>query len=587
MTWITLLLSAIALAGLFLAQFRIPVPQIGGEYVEGVVGNPRLINPIFASANETDLGLTRLLYSGLVRFNGKQEIVTDLAENYTVSEDKKIYTFNLVSNAHWHDAKSVTARDVAFTFALLEDPTLASPLAGTFAGIKVETVSEYTVRFTLPEVYPAFLSALTVGILPEHIWSIIPRDQIRLAEMNLKPIGSGPFQFKRLIREETGFISRYELSRNAEYYRQPPYIKDMVWQFYSEYEGDNGMLEALRTKKVSGLNFIPTALKEKTAVKHVRLATLQLPQYTALFFNLNNEGILSDKTMRQALSLAINKPKILQETLDNEGAAIDSPVLFGFPGYKNPLLQLGLPEEANEFLDKKWSRISAEDYRQKLITEYVEEHSSTSTASTDTTSTLAISGATEIEKTLSPAQLFYRINKNKTMAILNLVTADTPEYREAAALIAGYWQDIGVKTNITYVSQKEIAQSILKDRDYDVLLYGVIVGSDPDQFPFWHSSQVKYPGLNLSGYTNKKVDEILLKIRQTSDSQQLNDLYLEFQKLLAEDVPAIFLYSPTYVYVLGNQIYGFAVERIAHPADRFANVTDWYIKIGSEWKFKK
>ena len=105
MTWITLLLSAIALAGLFLAQFRIPVPQIGGEYVEGVVGNPRLINPIFASANETDLGLTRLLYSGLVRFNGKQEIVTDLAENYTVSEDKKIYTFNLVSNAHWHDAK--------------------------------------------------------------------------------------------------------------------------------------------------------------------------------------------------------------------------------------------------------------------------------------------------------------------------------------------------------------------------------------------------------------------------------------------------------------------------------------------------
>lgn len=584
--------SLVALAGGYLFTFRHIEPAIGGEYVEGVVGSPRLINPIFASQNEVDMGLVRLTYSGLMRFDTNGQAVSDLAESSTVSQDQKVYTFKLKS-ATWHDGESVTASDVAFTFELLKDKTVASPLAPSFAGVQqVKALDEKTVEFTLSEPYPAFLTALTLGILPEHVWGSVPRDQIRLAETNVKPVGSGPYEFKRIIKESNGFISRYELERYPGYYGNTTYIKEIAFQFYSDYEGAGGALEALRTKKILGLSFVPALYRDKIPTQHVDLHTLQVPQYTALFFNLEGESPVTDKNVRKGLELAINKFKILQDTLADEGTVLEGPVLPGFPGYTEAKVTGANPEEANTVLDKAWPRVNVDDYKKVLIADYIREHLTQAATSTSSTPALVTNdAATEaaakaaVDEILPPAQLFYRKNSAQKYLTVRLITADTAEYRQAAALLAGYWQDIGVRTDITYVSARDIGRIALKNRDYDVLLYGVIVGSDPDQFPFWHSSQVSYPGLNLSGYTNTKVDELLSKIRQTTDFAALNTLYIDFQKLLRDDVPAIFLYSPHYTYALDNSVKGFAVERITQPADRFANITEWYVKNKSTFKF--
>ena len=185
---------------------------------------------------------------------------------------------------------------------------------------------------------------------------------------------------------------------------------------------------------------------------------------------------------------------------------------------------------------------------------------------------------------MNDAQLFYRQNKEGKIFTIRLVTADTAEYKQAARLVAGFWQELGVKTEIKFINAKDISREALKNRDYDVLLYGVIIGGDPDQYPFWHSSQINYPGLNLARYANKKVDELLVKIRQTDAAGETVKLYVELQKLILDDAPAFFLYTPTYTYAQSDNIKGFDVKSISHPSDRFANVTDWYIKTKGEWK---
>src|SRR3989339_1697368 len=194
----------------------------------------------------------------------------------------------------------------------------------------------------------------------------------------------------------------------------------------------------------------------------------------------------------------------------------------------------------------------------------------------------------EVGSTLNDAQLFYRYPKdgNKDDILeLKLVTASTPEYTKVAELIAGYWQDIGMKVNVYLVDPKDMTREVLRTRDYDVLLFGVIIGSDPDQYPFWHSDQVDYPGLNLSHYVNRSVDELLGKIRGTDNPEELNTLYIDLQNILLEDAPAAFLYAPIYTYALTDTVKGFDIERISYPADRFSNVFQWYIKTKKVWKW--
>ncbi|HAT03472.1 MAG TPA: hypothetical protein DCS29_01700 [Candidatus Magasanikbacteria bacterium] len=606
------------------ARYRVEVPAVGGTYVEGVLGSAQLINPLFSSLNDVDQDLTRLVYSGLVRYDAQRRPVPDLAAKYDVSEDKKEYTFQLKQNILWHDGERFTAADVVFTFETIQDEKTQSPLFVTFQKVRVEAVDDYTVKFILEEAFPSFISSLTVGIIPGHIWKDIPPDQMKLAKRNLQPVGTGPYRFGRLVKDDNGFIHRIELKRFQDFYRTPSFIENFVFEFFNEYEGPNGLVSALREQKIDGMNFVPFEFREKVKRKHIELHTLHLPQYTALFFN-EDKKIVEDKDMRVALSYALDKERIVHDILENEGNVIDSPVLEGFPGYMADLKALAFSaDEANKLLDSSWDRISAEDYKiflaEKRISEIVAsqtppaqenhdedvsddevtgEESDTNVASVSdeegnsSTSTIDMEqirnqAEAEVGSTLNDAQLFYRYPKdgNKDDILeLKLVTASTPEYTKVAELIAGYWQDIGMKVNVYLVDPKDMTREVLRTRDYDVLLFGVIIGSDPDQYPFWHSDQVDYPGLNLSHYVNRSVDELLGKIRGTDNPEELNTLYIDLQNILLEDAPAAFLYAPIYTYALTDTVKGFDIERISYPADRFSNVFQWYIKTKKVWKW--
>lgn len=611
LSFLVFLISLIWLGLNFVNNNRIEVPKKGGKFIEASVGSPQFINPIFAVTSDVDMDISRLVFSGLMRYGKNNELMTDLAAKYEISDDKKVFTFELRKDVIWHDDQPFTAQDVVFTIETIQNNMVSSPLNISFQGVEVIAIDDYKVQFISKEPYPSLLSSLTVGILPEHIWYNVAPEQIRLAQSNIRPIGTGPFMFSRLTKDDNGHIYTYELKRFNRYYRELAYLDEFIFQFYTEYQGDAGSIQALRGKKVNSLSFVPKQLRDKVERKNINIYTLQMPQYTALFINQNNNVFLKEKSLRQALELAIDKDRILREALSGEGQVINSPILPGFLGYDSELGKKEFsPSSANDILDKTWTRVGAEEYRnlkkEKLLKEWeeknpltsstlmIEQNNSTSTEKINKELEIATSSPRQqaekeidilLDEELSESQIFYRKNKENKFLEITIVTVGTNEYQQAAKMIAGFWQEIGVKVNIKYVSAKDISRDILKNRNYDVLLYGEIVGSDPDPYPFWHSSQAVFPGLNLSSYVNRNVDTLLEQARGMTDDLKRAEAYTKFQEILLSEVPAIFLYMPTYTYAVTDNIKGINTKKISQPADRFSDVTSWYMKTKGEWTF--
>jgi ABC-type transport system substrate-binding protein len=575
------------------------VPDFGGVYTEAVVGFPLRINPIIPDS-EVDRDIASLIYTGLMQYGDEQKLELDLAESYEISEDNKTYTFKLRKDVLWHDGEPFTAYDVAYTFELIQNERVNSAFYVTFQGIQIDVVDEHTLSFVLQEPFVPFLSTLTVGILPEHIWGNVDQDRIHLAQSNIRGIGTGQYKYTKLKKNDGGILLNYTITRNENFYGKKPFIDEFVFKFFAEYED---AIQHIREKKVDALHFVPHEFRDKVERKHIVLHDLQLPQYTALFFNFKND-LLAESDIRDALSNAIDKKRIMHGAIGDEGKIIASPILPGFPGYDDTLkIQDYSLDKANELLDEDYSRISSDDYRKKLEESrfeeweqlYEEEHPEPEEV--DVTSTVKyteekvqaqeqakidIVAALDIE--LSEGQTFYRQDDDENVLSLRLVTADTEEYRKASEIIAGLWQDIGINIDIQYIPIKTIARETIKKRNYDVLLYGMILGSDPDQYPFWHSSQVSTPGLNLSGYDSADVDKILDAIRTESDIDKITEQYKQLQTELLEDKPALFLYTPTYTYATVDTVQGFRFERIFNPSDRFLHVDEWYIKTKGKWK---
>ncbi len=508
------------------------VPASGGKYIEATIGSPQYINPVLAAGNDLDIDLTRLIYSGLLKYNDKLELEPDLAEKYEISADKKTYTFYLKPNLKWHDGEPLTAADVIFTIETIQNTKYASPLEPLFRGVKVKQLNNSTVQFILDKPFAPFLNNLTIGIIPAHAWEIIPSQNFKLAELNLKPIGSGPWQFDSLTKDKNGNIISYTLTAADNYYGHKPYLKYLEFKFYPTFEE---AINAIIDQKADGLSFLPKNKKHLLSKrKQVQFYNLKLPQYTAIFINYEKNEILKDKKVRQALGYAISKQKIILEALENDANPIAGPLLPGFPGF-DPNFQSFTYQ-----VDKAKELLAAAGWQ--------------------TTSTSRW------------------LSKNGQELSVTLTTVDLEDNIKIATIIKQLWEDVGIKTTLNVVAKQGVQKQIIKPRNFELLLFGEILGSDPDLYPFWHSSQTKFPGLNLTNFANKKADALMEKARTTFDTEERGKMYKQVQELIKEEVPAIFLFQPTYTYVLPTKLKGFSLTRIFTPADRLINNNFWYIK---------
>lgn len=509
------------------------VPNFGGEYTEGIIGEPLYVNPILSQSNEVDSALSNLIFSSLLKYNEKANLVNDIAESYEISDDKKTYTFKIKKGILWHDGQELDANDIYFTVKLIQDSAFKSSLRGNWEKIKPEVIDDLTIKFELEKPFVAFLNNLTFGILPEHIFGEIPADKFLISDLNLKPIGSGPFIFSDFKKDNQDNIISYQLIANKEYYDQAPFLEKINFNFYSN---DEELIAAFNNKEINGFGFSSYEMLDKFQDrKDSSIKSLRMPRYFALFFNQIKSIPLADKNVRKALQYATNKQEIINQVFYGQATEVNGPILNEFGEFRSNLENEKIsynPEKAKEILEEAGWKIGEDGIRAK----------------------------------------------NDEKLSISIVTTTWIDLQQTAELLKNQWEPLGIKIEITKASISEFQQNFVRPRDYESLLFGQeYFGNEPDPYPFWHSNEKKDPGKNIAVYENKDVDKLLEETREIHDINKRQESYNQFEKIVIDDAPALFLYSPNYVYVINKKIKGIETESIIRPPFRFSDTNEWFI----------
>ncbi|MFA6106698.1 MAG: ABC transporter substrate-binding protein [Patescibacteria group bacterium] len=551
------------LGGRFYKNHLKVVPKIGGEYREGLVGSPKYINPLFASTNDVDSDISQLVFSSLFKRDNEGKITGDLAENYKVSPDGKKYSLKIRSGAKWHNGNDLTVDDIVFTFGAIKDSEFKSTLHSSFGGVEIEKIDEENISFNLSEPYAPFIELLTFGILPRDIWEQIPPASARLAELNLKPIGSGPYRFKSLLKDKNGNIKAVNLSLNEDYYGKKPYIKELTFSFFPNYEE---MVAGINGNQIDGMNYLPPSLMKDIAARDsYNLKKINLPQLTALFFNPANNAFLADKRVRKALALAMPKEEIMKGIFNQDDyKLIYSPISSDTPYYFDGVNKYGFNFEAaaKGFIEAGWK---IEEINEEAIRKAGEEKESEDAAVRAKAEAVLEQGAGKWLK-----------NEGGKYFNLKITTVESEDNSRLAEAIRTNWEKAGIKVIVELIPAGQI-QSQVRAKSYESLLYGITLGPDPDCYAYWHSTQAE-KGLNLANYSNKTVDALLEDGRVALDAEIRKGKYKQFQEIISDEEPAIFIYSPFYNYIQDKKIKNSNTVKIYNPSDRFSGISEWYIK---------
>lgn len=546
----------LVLVGL-LALFSIPVityqlstvsvPADGGKYTEGMVGTPQYINPLLVQDSDVDRDLTKIVFAGLMKQTASGSLEYDLAKGYSVSADGLEYRFELKDNLHWQDGVLLTTDDVVFTMQAAQNPDYLSPLQIIWRGVEVTKINDNTVSFRLKNRYAQFLNNTTLGILPKHLWGSVKPSNFRLSTLNSQPLGAGPYRFDSLVRTE-GTISAMTFKAFAGYHSGRPHIDQLTFRFFQSSDYDQSIdkaVAAFNNGDIDGLNYLPIKKIGDVRASDYALRNLKLPRYYAVFFNQSKSKPLSDKNVRQALSLATDRDGLVSSLLQGHGERVDSPLLPGIINVKKPVKAYDFNvNKAAVLLDNAGWHVTEDSIREKTI-------------------------GTKTAKNPDP---------EKIRLTVELTTRDSPELLSTANMLKEQWLKIGVEVTVKTVSAAEISQQVIKDRDYESLLYGEVLSLNPDPFSFWHSSQKKEPGLNLSLYDNGDADKILENARDNMDFSQRLQGYSTLQDIILDDAPAVFLYSPDYIYLQTASVLGTSFSIVGVPADRFNDIGSWYLR---------
>ena len=536
------LISTVSLLWKVDHAFLVTVPRRGGTLQEGIIGSPRFINPLLA-ISDADKDLSALVYSGLLKLTPDGKLVPDLAATYTISPDGLVYTFNLKDNIYFQDGKPVSADDIVFTISKAQDPSLKSPKLVNWAGVTVTEPNPKQVIFTLKHPYSPFLENTTLGILPKHIWQNISADEFPFSTYNSEPIGSGAYKLKGLKRDAGGIPTYYRFTPYNKYAGSEPYISNLIVKFY---RNEDDLVSAYRNGDIESVHGIAPENVPALGTK-ANIQTADLPRIFGIFFNQSQSSIFTDKIVRIALDRALDKKEIVKTVLKGFGTPIDGPIP---PGLNAGSTTDALPATTTD------PATLISDARQMLLNDGWK----------------AGSDGILVKDGTSPLRLAFSIS-----------TSDTPELTAAANAVAEQWRKIGADVSVHIFQLGDLNQNVIRARKYDALLFGQAVGPDLDFYPFWHSSQRNDPGLNVAEYANVKVDKLLEEARITTDeSTRISDIE-SFDAAIKQDMPAIFLYSPKFIYVLPDSVKGSSFGEIITPADRFNTIPNWYIETHKVW----
>ncbi len=508
-------------------------PIAGGVYREGIVGTFTNSNPLFATT-PVDLSVSKLIYPGLFKVSPEGEIEGDLAESIELDNRGVNYTVKLRDNIKWHDGEEFDADDVVFTYNTIQNPTAKSSLNSSWRGVKVAKLDQYTVVFTLQNPLSSFPYALVNGIVPQHILADIDLEDLRSNNFNtVSAIGTGPFKLKTLevsgVKKEER-QERIALNKYKDYFGNKPGLDSVVIRTYSDEEKMIKDFDDKVIQSMVGLTSVSDKLKDQ---EDVDLQQSHLTSSVMVFFN-NSTTILNDKNVRQALVHATDI-SYLRKGLGYDPLPSDSPFLKSQFAYNPDIVQLpfDLEKSVAKFEEAGW-KLNADGIREK----------------------------------------------DGALLKLRLVSQSLSEYASITQKIQSSWSSVGVQVEAILQPEEDIQSGVLARHDYDVLLYGISVGYDPDVFAYWHSSQAdpNSSNLNLSEFNNAIADESLEAGRTRTDEALRKIKYEPFLKQWKEEAPAVALYQPRFVMVTGGTFEGFKSGQMSSATDRYWSIADWKVR---------
>lgn len=522
--WSIMVVSFIGLAlqiGTLKQAYLKAGPQDGGIYSEGLVGTVKSINPILPDSDASS-DVSRLIFSSLMRLNADGQIEGDLAQSWQVSADGRTYSFHLQPGAKWQDGAPLTAKDVLFTLKLIQNPDTRSPLASSWQGVSAQAVNDSTINFILPNPFAPFIYSVNFGILPKHLLEGVDPATLRVTAFNQQPVGSGPFKFVSLSPDGKNVA----LSPNPTYYRGAPLLDQFNFHLYNDQQL---LRQAYAKHQVNAIGRVSAS--ELTGYGQATIHAMTMLDEVGLFMRTTTTN-LGDKAVRQAIIQSINRTKLASAMKDDVAESVSLPILPGQLGYnaKYSVPQFD-PKSAAKTLDAAGWVLGKNAQRRK---------------------------------------------DNKPLTF-KLVTANVGNYPLVAGQIRDNLAKVGITVNLELVDVNQLQQTYIRPRNYDLLLYTVAIGPDPDGYAYWQSSQANDPGLNLSQYSSASADKALEAARLTSDSAIRTARYGNFLSAWTADLPADMLYIPNYLYLTNRNVSGVVARRIGDPTDRFYGVERWTI----------
>lgn len=524
--WILLvtviILLSITQAYWYLNSFAVETYTKGGTYTEATLGKINSFNPLFATTPSEET-LSRLLFATLSATDYSGHTGLGLAETIHANDAGDTWTVKLRSGLKWSDGQPITNSDVLYTIKTIQSTRIKTNFASKLVGVTTAENDQGELVFNLSSPNAFFESSLDLPILPAHILKDVSPELLLENKFSTRPITSGAFTVNATQNIGTEGEKIVYLTANPKYYKGTPMLDSFSIHAFINLAD---IKSAIRSGTVTATADLPSKFAQELSSSNINEYQSSVNYGVFAFFNTES-AIFKNKSLRQAVRLGLN--------FNNLRTGLSGELPLDYP----------------------------------LLESQVDSITFPSIPKTDVTSAKA-----EIErlKVATP---------DLTSAKINIVTIKGDNYlEEFANRIASQLKGLGLQASVSvYDSNQDFALNILRPRAYDLLIYEIGLGADPDVLAYYHSLEATENGHNLSNYKNLVVNDLLLSARTTMDSKLRAAKYQKFLERWVEDVPAIGLYQTTLPYFVNRNVRAFSQEnRLVTATDRFIDIENWATK---------
>ncbi len=471
-----------------------PKPAVESVYRFPLPADPPTLDPAHVTDTVSDT-VARRIFEGLVKFSPDLKIVPSLAENWSISEDGRIYKFYLRKGVKFHNGREVTAEDFVFSFKRVLAPKTKSERAQMLFPVKgayeffngktnevegIEATDPLTLKITLKEVYAPFLSVLAMVN-----FSVVPKEEVDAESTNLNQrfVGTGPFVFESWERD-----NEIVLKSNKSYWDGEPPLNAVIFRIIPD---ENTRYQAFLRGELEHSDIPFGKMKEISSNPELSKLVRGVSAMDMYCYGFNvQKPPFNNKYVRLAFNHAVDKEAIITNILEGRGEVQKTYVPKGMFYYKNE--SAGYP----------YDPLKAQKY-------------------------LELAG--------------YKMGAGLPEIVLNIDQQQLS--RQIAQFVQEDLRKIGVKVRI-------------EQNDWSTFLDRVYSGElsfhqntwladypDPDNWLFvlLESTQAGAPG-NITRFSHKQFDDYVGKARRTVDENERIRLYGKAEDIALSAAPWLFLY---------------------------------------------